>query len=302
MRKLSKSLSIVAVSSLMACSGGGQTGSGAAPSSSAITPAPTAMASSTTTAASPAVPTQAVSASKPARKAPRNYAALQAELAKKCPVAKANNTLEEKEALMGSIQCLKKKMNADLDAVLIPLKTSDPAKFKALMKEQAEWNKAMEKACDLEEERTWVDFTTGHRDDGSFRSYTMLGCFSQAFTERTMYARTLASGKIAPLVKHIEESRKGGAAVKGIVADIQKKAIAFKAAPPPQEDGFLPADWDAIIGEAGAMIGATQAMAKSTCGAWPELEKALGGPAKCLLKAELYYYVQGNNPSVDASL
>jgi hypothetical protein len=115
-----------------------------------------------------------------------------------------------------------------------------------------------------------------------------------------MYARALGAGKIDPLVKHIEATQKSGGEVKDAMADIQKKALAFQAAPPAPKDGFSAPDWKAILAELGHLIGATKTMAKSTCESWPDLEKALGGKDKCLAKAELYYYVQGNNPTVSA--
>ncbi len=300
MKHHTPALSVVVALWLTACSGGGQASSSGAPSSTAIAAAPTTTPSSTATATSTATPAATASANKPARKAPKNYAALQAELAKKCPVAEGANNIEQKEAFAKSIECQKKKMTADLDAVLLPLKASEPAKYSSLMKEQAEWNRAIDKACALEEERMWVDFATGQRDDGTYRGYTYMGCYSQAYTERTMYARSLGAGKIGPLVKHIEETQKTGAEVKDAIADIQKRSLVFQGAPPAVEDGFSAPDWKGILDEAGHVMGATKTMAKSTCETWPDLEKALGGKEKCLAKAELYYYVQGNSPTVSA--
>jgi len=282
---------------LVACSGKGSAGSDALPTATAVSTA-TATAKATATAAATATAT--TQANRPHHKPPRNYEALQAELTKKCPVADAPNNMEQKEAFAKSVDCLKKKMIKDLDEVLLPLKKADKAKFDALMKEQAEWNRTMEKACLLEEERMWVDFSTGLRDDGTFRSYTWLGCYSQAYTERTMYARTLASGKLDPLVKHIDETQKSGAETRDALADIQKKALAFLAKPAPAEEPLSVPDWKAITEELATVIGATKTLATSTCEAWPDLAKALGGKEKCLAKAELYYYVQGNNVTVSA--
>ncbi|MFO0592746.1 MAG: hypothetical protein U0441_34705 [Polyangiaceae bacterium] len=281
--------------SLVACSGGGS-GSAPLPTATAVTPAPALTATATATATA----TVTAQPQKPPRKAPRNYEALQAELAKKCPVADAPNNIEQKEAAARSVECLKKKMTKDLDEVLLPLKTSDKAKYDALMKEQAEWNRTVEKACRLEEERMWVDFSTGLRDDGTLRSYTYLGCYSQAYTERTMYARTLASGKVDPLAKHIDETQRSGAETRDALADILKKATAFQAQPAAAKDNLTVPDWKTIVDELTTVIGASKKLATSTCETWPDLAKALGGKEKCLEKAELYYYVQGNSPTVSA--
>ncbi len=282
---------------LAACSGKGSSGSEALPATTAAT---AAAVTATATATVTATATATAQANKPRHKPPRNYEALQAELTKKCPVADAPNNIEQKEAFAKSVDCLKKKMIKDLDEVLLPLKSADKAKFDALMKEQAEWNRTMEKACLLEEERMWVDFTTGLRDDGTFRSYTWLGCYSQAYTERTMYARTLASGKLEPLVKHIDDTQKSGAETRDALADIQKRAVAFLANPAAAQEPLTVPDWKAITDELATLIGATKKLATSTCETWPDLAKALGGKEKCLAKAELYYYVQGNNSTVSA--
>lgn len=282
---------------LVACSG---KGSGSAPGASATagTTAPVSSATVAATATASATATATAQTNKPPRKAPRNYEALVAELAKKCPVADAPNNIEQKEAFARSVECLKKRMTRDLDEVLLPLKASDKPKFDALMKEQAEWNRTIEKACLLEEERVWVDFATGLRDDGTYRSYTWLGCYSQAYAERTMYARTLASGKLGPLVSHIDETQKPGAETRDALADTLKKALAFEAKPAAAKDNLTVPDWKAIVEQLNAVIGGTKKLAKSTCETWPDLAKALGGDEKCLAKAELYYYVQGNSPSV----
>jgi hypothetical protein len=194
-------------------------------------------------------------------------------------------------------QCVRRKMVADLDTVLVPLKTSQPARFKALMAEQADWNRYIESACFIEEERMWVDFQTGTRDDGTMRSLPYLGCFSSGMTERLLYARSLAAGSTAVLARHIESKQADGAKVKTIVADIATRSAAFAKSPPPKPaDAVSEADFPRIQKESEAMQKRTVSLAKAACSGWPELATALGGATSCEAKAELYFYVQGSSP------
>lgn len=291
------------LSGLVALGASGCSGNDNAPGSGVKGGAPTSSpTSATTTAAASASVTATASAkapaAKPPRKAPKSYAALKADLDKKCPVESKDTNVEQKEAAAKAIECLRKKMIADLDAVLVPLKKSDETKFKALMKEQAEWNRNIEVACKLEEERFWIDLATGGRDDGTMRSYTYLGCLSGAYTDRILYAQSLAAGKLPPLVKRIEETQKDGAEVKRVLAEIKNTAEGFVKSPPKLEAGVESADWGMIASSCEKVATASASMAKSTCEAWPDLAKELGGKDKCAAKVELYYFVQGGSPSV----
>ena len=64
-----------------------------------------------------------------------------------------------------TVECLRRKMIADLDAVLLPLKKSDQARFKALMREQATWNRFIDVACDVEEELDWLEMAGGRKGE-----------------------------------------------------------------------------------------------------------------------------------------
>lgn len=298
-------VSIVVALSAMACSGRGKSNGSAgsapplalpAPSSSAapVAASASATASPSATSTHATAPIQPSPPKRRALRAPKDMASLEAELGKKCPVAESDEAVQEKLAAARANECRRKRLLADLDALLVPMKASDPRRFKALMKEQAEWNRAMKKACDLEEERAWVDFDTGDRSIGSYASLTRLECQNQAITERILYVRTLAAGKPGALAKRIGEVQANGVRMKQIAADILQRSMTFATTPPSSPTAWT--DWSEVVASTGHFIGATKSLAKSTCQAWPELEKALGGKEKCLSKTEAYYYVQGNAP------
>jgi hypothetical protein len=292
MRLTVLALSLLGALGAAACSGNDQASTAAATGSTTAA-APTVTATAATATAS----TKASAAPKPRKKAPRSYESLKAELAKKCPIEDKPNNVEQKEAVANAGDCLRRKMIADLDAVLLPLKKAEEPKFKALMKEQAEWNRHLAIACELEEERFWVDLVTGARDDGTLRGYTYLGCLDKAYTERILFARSLAAKDDKLLVKRVDDTQKDGAATKEALAQLQKTAEAFVLVPPKVEEPFQNADWKAI-GESSGKVGAAAAsMAKSTCETWAGLAKALGGKEACETKVELYYAAQFNTPS-----
>lgn len=305
MRTIVMALSMLAALGAAGCSGKEQTvvaGAATAPGPAAVTVNVPATATATTTApaagtgSAAAVPRSAA-APKPRRKAPKSYEALRAELERKCPMETKDTNVEQKEAFSDSNECLRRTMIADLDAVLLPLKKADAAKFEALMKEQAEWNRAVEVACDLEEERFWIDLVTGGRDDGTLRSYAYMGCMEGAYTERILFARSLAAKDLGPLVKRIEATQKDGEEAREQLSHLRKTAEAFVLVPPAPPDGMESADWKSI-GESGEKVAASAvSMAKSTCEAWPDLAKALGGRGACEAKMELHYTAQVVSPS-----
>jgi hypothetical protein len=292
---------------LTACSGGDHgtavstTGAATAPATATATTA-VAPASGAPSAPASGAPSASASGAPHAgkKKPPKSFDALKEELEKKCPAEPKDNNLEQKQEYARVTECLRRKMNADLDAVLLPLKKADEAKFKSLMKEQAEWNRLVEAVCHLEEERFWIDFETGARSDGTMRGYPYIGCLNSAYSERILYAKALEASKPELLSKRVEELQADGARVKTITASVLSKATAFQAAPPKVQEGMVEVDWKKVKEGAAKTVAAAMPLAKSTCAFWPELAKALGGKAKCEAKAELYYYMQGAVPDPTA--
>src|SRR6185503_4803596 len=75
-----------------------------------------------------------------------------------CPEKKADSNVELKGNAFDRANCLKRAMDARLDEIIVPLKKSDPAKFKKWMAVQANYNRWTEESCALVEELFWVDF------------------------------------------------------------------------------------------------------------------------------------------------
>src|SRR6185369_9922607 len=113
---------------VVACSSG-EHGSASTGAASTIVAQPTAATTAASAAASSISASSAsasasgsgsASAAKPpSGRTPKSFEALKAELAKNCPVEEKQSNIEQKEAAARAIQCLKKKMTADLDAVLL---------------------------------------------------------------------------------------------------------------------------------------------------------------------------------------
>ncbi|RYE90967.1 MAG: hypothetical protein EOO75_09410 [Myxococcales bacterium] len=271
------------------------------------TDTPTARASVAVTAATTsvrepaaAVPAASVpataAASAPGRKrGPRGIKQVSTELSKRCgPKKDAENNLEMKMQMSESLDCMRRKMNADLDEVLLPLKKSDPARFKALMSEQATWNRALEVSCRAEEELAWLNFDDGSRDDGTARGYAYMGCLDTAITERVLYARAMGASDAAALARRIDEVQPRGSKVKAHLADRKKAAVRWVMTPPGKSEFGAPADWKAFAADLDTIEKNDAELARSTCAGWADLARALGGEEACRKKAELYYVLQGN--------
>lgn len=210
--------------------------------------------------------------------------------------------MEQKLQQSDMVACVRKHLNTTLDSVLIPLKKSEPSKFKALMAEQATWNRSLEPSCQVEEELSWIDFDEGTRSDGTARGYAYMQCLDVALTERVLYARSLAANDATALAKHINEVQKRGASVKSFLEERHARAaqrIMLPQKPPSAEDGGMVPEWKAFYDDVASIKKNTLDLAHTTCTNWPELATALGGNAACEKKTELYYYLQGNAPPED---
>ncbi len=278
-------------SALAACSRGGEpTGSQSVAASAS--PSPLSAQATTSAVATAAPSSREARARRRSQKRPKSFEALKAELAKQCPVAEKESNIEQKGEASKAVDCLRRSMIADLDAVLLPLKSTDAVRFKVLMVEQAKWNRFSERACSLEEKRVWLDTETGELSDGTARGYAYMACLDKAYSERSLYARTFAAATLEPLVKRVDSAQNEGEAVKAAIAHLKADSARFVKSPPHLEEGAQRADW-AAIGAACDEVGKdVQGLAKSSCETWPELAKALGGMDACLPKAELYYFAQ----------
>ena len=253
-------------------------------------------ASSAPVAAPPRAPVLAIDAGA-VRRAPE-FDALARELDARCvPKTPPRDNVEGKEAGARTAECMRRAFTADLDAVLVPMRDADPARFDALMKEQALWNKVVEDACWLAEEAGWVDFTEGTRDDGTARGTLLLACRQSAARERDWYARALAAADVADLNHRFEDRDAAGAASIGRVIFMRVGAHKLlQRGAPDAAIGFtfprpltMP-ERSEFEARARAVEDRIDDLAKATCANWPGLEAAAGGSARCRVKATRYTF------------
>jgi hypothetical protein len=217
-----------------------------------------------------------------------------AELRKKCgPKEEPKDNVSTKEAAHQEAECMRRKMVADLDAVLLPLKSSDPKRFAELMKEQAVWNRYVKSRCWVAEELEWLDLATGQRDDGTMRGYAYIGCLSEALAERTLYARALANKDAGAVHKRVLARDTRGARDERALAELFTKAQGFEKNPPRPEPGMVEADWKKIVEETKTSQDGASELATMTCAGWKELEAKLGDKRTCESSLRLYYLAQG---------
>jgi hypothetical protein len=196
---------------------------------------------------------------------------------------------------------MKKSYTADLDAVIMPAKATDPSRFNALMREQASWNKLAEDLCWLAEESFWVDFDKGLRDDGTMRGLPWVGCKAQAASERDYYALALKADDAAALATRIEQVAKAGTRSKELLAEMSKGAAklaearaTIDAGPPGSYPRSLTmAERGELVTRTKSIEDKSREVAHATC-TWAALAETLGGSAACEEAATLYYLGHGN--------
>jgi hypothetical protein len=255
---------------------------------------PAALKPEPTASAAPAPKAEAPRKAPRKPKLPKDFESLMAELRKTCgPKEAPKDNVSMKEAAHQESECIRRKMVADLDAVLLPLKSSDPARFSQLMKEQAVWNRYVESRCWIQEELQWLDLATGQRDDGTMRGYTYIGCLSEATAERTLYARALANKDPGAVEKRVKARDKRGTDDERALAELLTKAQRFEKSPPKVEPGMVEPEWKKIVEETKASQDRASELATMTCEGWKPLSEKLGDKRTCEASMRLYYLAQG---------
>lgn len=269
------------------------TSSGSRPSVVPAATVPAASAASATHTAPIPSASAPLSAKKPA---PSVKDALARADARCRPKKEAESNLEMKVQMSETVECLRRTMIADLDRVLLPVKTSSPARFRALMDEQATYNKHADALAFLAEELMWVDFSTGGRSDGTARGTGTMGCQGDALTERIAYAAALRAEDAETLAKRVHARRKAGDATRASVTRVRelatKRAMMPAATVPPGETAIEPAAFRELYAKADAVLDGAKALAKATCEGNAPLATALGGDAACRAAVETYYLGQ----------
>jgi hypothetical protein len=224
--------------------------------------------------------------------------AVRAAATKACePKQAAENNLEGKMQMSQEVGCLERAMNRDLDKVLVPLKVSSPARFKALMAQQASYRKLATALAFLSEESMFIDFEHGVRTDGTLRGTPTMACEMGAWTDRIVYAHALERGDVPGLVAEVHARRDGGTKTQKALGTLEKTATRFTLVPPEPMPGaddmgvrVLGVDaWKELFAKASSAQELARELARSTCEDVAGLEAALGGAERCRAATTLYY-------------
>ncbi|MFO0550097.1 MAG: lysozyme inhibitor LprI family protein [Polyangiaceae bacterium] len=247
------------------------------------------------TASAPATPTSAPT-SAPTAQSALSFVAAGEELDHKCPMAEKDSNIEMKEEGMRVIECKADLVKKAVERVEQKL-AGDTAALAAFKAEQASFDRYMNAACELEEERAWIDLWTGQRDDGTMRGYATLGCRGREIQERYFYLGARAADRADLVAARITEVQADGARSKAAIVEIEKAAAGWEKNPPPKSDESpVTADWKHIHELAVLLLKSAPELAKATCDGWSKLGSAA---TDCNTTGELYYIVQGNTPDIN---
>lgn len=217
-------------------------------------------------------------------------------LDKRCtPKTPGESNLEMKAAAAESAACAVRESVRELDRTLVAEKTHDPARFHALMKEQAEHNRLADDLTFLAEELVWIDFASGVRQDGTLRGFSHLACQAEAGRERFAYARALRDGDAGAMAKRMKARAKVGKANLAALDQTKRLATERTMVPVPEKaegedptgDRMSPAAFQEVFAKATDATSRTKALAASACATFPGLRDELG--ASCETVAEVYF-------------
>jgi len=151
-----------------------------------------------------------------------DFDAFRAQLEKRCePPRTGDSTPEVKAAEAAQEDCLRKAAVRELDAVLIPLKKGDPARFQALMREQAAWNEVKPLACTLLDEWQFLAEEHARWVFGTIVGLGQTACMQNAHGDRAYYAVTRQRGDAAAFAARVRVARPAA-------AEIRRDLAAFK--------------------------------------------------------------------------
>jgi ABC-type uncharacterized transport system auxiliary subunit len=268
----------------------------APPSTSA---APSAVVVGSAAPAPVAVTSVAPSASSAPAPAPITHldlAAIRGSTDARCaPAHPATNNLETKFQMSETATCVEHAMDRELDKVLLPLKITQPARFRALMEQQAAYRRLESSLSFLAEETTWVDFVRGTRSDGTARGIAKMSATHAVWLDRVAYARALAAGDATALAADVKAHQKAGHKARRALADIKADSARNTLVPPapPGEDTgetvLGGGEWKTLFANAALAEEASRDLARSTCEDFPGLEAALGGAGPCREAVALHH-------------
>jgi hypothetical protein len=180
-------------------------------------------------------------------------------------------------------ECIKEKMNQELDAFLSPMKANDPDQFKAWTTHQGDWDDMVKTICELQGK---IQDAAGGNGTGTYH----LNCYRQAHLDRAFFARAYKADdakSVAELIRFTADHSLG--------AHIQAQIVAADhMAPKGTNLGHLLVNYEELKK-------LTNATALGTCNTWPGLQQTLGPNCTSLVSdyhwmkaAQLARAVEGN--------
>jgi hypothetical protein len=213
-------------------------------------------------------------------------------LTKRCEVPRAgDSTPEVKGAEAGRERCLKQIATRELDTVLLPLKAADPPLFRALMREQGEWNELMPLACTLLDEGQFLAAEHARWIYGTIIGLSQMACLQNAYTDRAYYAIARREGQAASFAVRVKAAGPHAPAFRAELQALRRDIRAWTPADGEAMGGteVTREDVERVRDAVQQIERRTAALAASTCANWPELQQALGGAVACAEAMEAYY-------------
>jgi hypothetical protein len=233
-----------------------------------------------------------VVAAPPAAPSLPEFAAFKAALEKRCWVqARGGSTPAVKGAAAEKANCLRRAFVAELDRVLVPLEAREPARFQALMGEQAGWNRLVEKACPFFDETAFLDLQAGAWSFGTIYGLAGTMCEQESSAERAFYAAALRLEEWARLAARVRDADQAARPVRAKLSDLRRGLAALDptSAPADHRSRATAEDIRRLLATAAAIEQESRALGEASCANWPELARALGGPSACAAAMESYY-------------
>ena len=222
--------------------------------------------------------------------------ALEASLLKKCPTTSGATTDEIKLAMGKQLDCLEEYLASSWKRAVAAARRADPKRAEQLTELSQKWTGLARAACFVEEQRSWVDFHTGLRTDGSAYGAMEMRCRLTAAQEQIYLATAMQRANPHPVAARIESLAPQGETLRRLIEYIARRCAHFLRTPPERdagaaEQGLRPfEEWDQTEEAALAVLRQTRPVANSMCTNWPGLARLLGGAPDCERKTALYMY------------
>jgi hypothetical protein len=235
-----------------------------------------------------------VLAAAPAGPALPPFAAFQKGLAERCWVStRDDSTPQVKGAAAATAECLRRVLLAELDRVLVPMKSKEPGRFIALMREQAAWNRVVALSCPFFDEIQFAALDEGIWGFGTIYGLQQMACEQGTAIERAYYAAALRAEEAGLLAAHVSESAGPAAKTREELRETRAGLEPWlKDESAERLAGHRPVtaeDARRLLGAVTSFEKQARELAGASCANWPALAQAHGGAGPCKDAMESYY-------------